>query len=440
MNTPHLANSLSRAEAHLTAGRHVAARREYEAIAAKFPQCTEAHFQLAVILHDQNDLDGAVRHLRKLLELQPDLAEVHYNLGTLLSRLGRRDDALAALAKCIALRPEMAEAHNNLGILLRDQGELDRASESFQQAVTLQPDFVAALVNLGTTLTRCRRGAQATEFCRRACELQPELADAHLAYGLALEQADQPELSVRHLEEAVRLKPEKVEWRFHLAASKGIAPPPIAPAEYVASLFDAYAAKFDEHLRGRLRYQTPELILSAVRSCSAERRSDVLDLGCGTGLCGELFRPLADRLTGIDLSAEMIHAAEKRGCYDELRVQSIAECLTGSMDAFDLILSSDVFIYIGDLSESFSLVATALRTGGLIAYSVEAAEEVPGAVHPTAGYRLSSTRRYVHSLNYLRELALRSGLVERSVALKDLRYQAGSAVKGWIVVLEKPRA
>ena len=33
---------------------------------------------------------------------------------------------------------------------------------------------------------------------------------------------------------------------------------------------------------------------------------DVLDLGCGTGLCGPLLRPYARALAGVDLSPQML--------------------------------------------------------------------------------------------------------------------------------------
>ena len=123
MTSPNLVKWLARAEAHLAAGRHNAARREFAAVAAKFPTCTEANFQLAVILHDQDDLNGAVRHFRKLLDLKPDLAEVQYNLGTLLSRMGRRDEA----RRCeqIEVRAEFAPGGGALKWALRRVGPDD---------------------------------------------------------------------------------------------------------------------------------------------------------------------------------------------------------------------------------------------------------------------------------------------------------------------------
>ncbi len=428
---------LSRAELHLTGGRRQQAKSAYQQILSKHPKSTEAHFQLAILLHDDGDLEGAVRHFQHLLRLSPNLAEVHYNLGTMLASLGRKQEAAESFRKSVELQPSMAEAHNNLGIALRDLGDIEGATESFETAIRHAPRFVSALLNLGSTLIKCRRPERAVEVCRCACELNPELADAHMALGLALELAGQNEESANCLREAIRLKPESAEWQFHLAASNGHAGPSIAPAEYVASLFDAYAARFDEHLRGSLHYQIPELILNAVHAAAPDRRFDILDLGCGTGLCGALFRPVANRLFGIDLSPEMIRAASSRGIYSELRVSDIVNSLASCTAEFDLILAADVFIYVGDLRETFRLTSVALRPDGLFAFSVEAAEESPHGNTSVDGYHLNPSRRFSHTLGYVRQLAAQHGLAEVSAELATLRTQAGSDVLGWIVVLTR---
>ena len=46
----------------------------------------------------------------------------------------------------------------------------------------------------------------------------------------------------------------------------------------------------------------------------------VMDAGCGTGLCGPLFKNLSSHLAGIDLSQRMIDRARDRRIYDHLEV------------------------------------------------------------------------------------------------------------------------
>lgn len=46
---------------------------------------------------------------------------------------------------------------------------------------------------------------------------------------------------------------------------------------------------------------------------------DVLDLGCGRGVMGSQLQPLANYMTGVDLSEEAIKHATRSGSYDEIK-------------------------------------------------------------------------------------------------------------------------
>lgn len=87
-------------------------------------------------------------------------------------------------------------------------------------------------------------------------------------------------------------------------------------ADYVRSVFDQYAAKFDDALAA-LAYTAPELLAQSVAEvCRTQNRAahfaTMLDLGCGTGLSGAAFRPLVDWLEGVDLSPGMVALARRK--------------------------------------------------------------------------------------------------------------------------------
>ncbi len=431
MSSPSQRRLLDQAELHVRAGRVKRAAAIYQQILRQVPGSTEALFALAVLLHDQGELEAAARRLRELLKYRPDLAEVHFNLATILNFLGRRDEAIAAFTQAVELQPALAEAHNNLGIAYREQGLLEQALSSFEQAVRHAPDSLAALVNYGTALAKCRRIDEAVDVCRRAHQCHPESAEAHYALGIALEQSNRTDEALRHLTEAVRLRPDATEWQYHLAACQGstATAPAAAPAAYVTSLFDAYAARFDEHLVSSLNYRTPQHIWTAVQQLQRGPFKRALDLGCGTGLCGEIFRTVAGCLIGVDLSSEMIAVARHRNVYEKLYVAGIIEFLADQIAAFDLILAADVFVYVGDLNETFRRVSEALSPAGLFAFSVEA--------NSGTTWMLGPTRRYSHGLPYLTQLAAMHNFAERIVLAVVLRVDNGEDVQGWVIVLEK---
>lgn len=46
---------------------------------------------------------------------------------------------------------------------------------------------------------------------------------------------------------------------------------------------------------------------------------DILDLGCGRGVMGSQLQPLANYMTGVDLSEEAIKHATRLGSYDDIK-------------------------------------------------------------------------------------------------------------------------
>jgi len=99
-------------------------------------------------------------------------------------------------------------------------------------------------------------------------------------------------------------------------------------SDYVSRLFDYYAPTFEEHLTERLHYQGPEVLGRALRQATegAATNVDVIDLGCGTGLCGIEFRAIARRLIGIDLSQKMLDLAAKRNAMTNWSAGTSPKC------------------------------------------------------------------------------------------------------------------
>jgi predicted TPR repeat methyltransferase len=160
---------------------------------------------------------------------------------------------------------------------------------------------------------------------------------------------------------------------------------------------------------------------------------DVLDAGCGTGLCGPLLRPYAQRLVGVDLSPAMLQRAELRACYDSLAPADLPAYLEEALQQFDLIAAADVLCYFGDLSPVLTAVGTALRPGGHFAFTVEHLQE-----DEAAGLRLNRHGRYSHTAGHVAAAAGAAGL---SVVRSDgavLRMEAGEPVAGLVVLLRRP--
>ena len=72
-------------------------------------------------------------------------------------------------------------------------------------------------------------------------------------------------------------------------------------------------ADYDARMIGQLGYAAPQILRDLAEMVMPGREQlAILDLGCGTGLAGAVFKPLAARLDGVDLSPAMIEKARAR--------------------------------------------------------------------------------------------------------------------------------
>ena len=265
---------------------------------------------------------------------------------------------------------------------------------------------------------------------KRAVELAPDQPRrwydlAELAYQLGRRDEARADY-----EKYLELEPDDAEIQHLLVALRNEPPPPRVPDKAIQQMYDQFAATFEANLIGDLKYRGPEGLLQAMQGVIGERRQfTILDIGCGSGLAGVCFKPLAAGLVGIDLSSEMLALARARDIYDRLEVSEITEWLTRSTETFDLIISCDCLIYFGDLAQVVKPAARLLRPGGILGITLERGDR-----HP---YHLTDSGRYAHHAEHVREVAAESKLNVARLEEGFLRTEYGVDVMGLYVVLEK---
>jgi predicted TPR repeat methyltransferase len=449
--------------------RHEQAAGAYRRAAALQPEFPAAFLNLGNALRNLGKWGEAVDAYQNAVRLKPDFAAAHHALGTALREAGRAAEAIDSYRRALELAPSSAaDVFNDLGLAFARQGDIRRAEVHFRRAVELQPHSPRPLRNLGQLLLRTGQSAAAAEALAALVRLEPGSADAHHELGTALAQSGRLDEAVTHLRRAValrpdhataqcnlgvaleekgdvagaatafaaarRLRPDSPVIAYHHAAlaGRGADAPPACPPQYLVELFDGYADRFDEHLVKRLNYRGPELLRDAVAAVTSRTDLNVIDLGCGTGLCGVLFRPVAAHLVGVDLSPRMIEKSRERNVYDELVRADVVEALQSRAATADVILAADVFIYIGDLAAVFRAAADALRPGGLLAFTIEVIDDAAG------DFVLRPTRRYAQSAAYIRRLATAVGLEEVSATPAVLRAGEQAGVDGLVFVLARP--
>lgn len=419
----------------LYAGAPAEAAVAFRAACTADPSSGEAWAALADCAADAGDAVAAATAYGRAAALDETVWPWRLGHAGALHRAGRSADALSAFQTLAGERPDAAAVRLGLGRALRDLGRAEEALAEFREAVALRPDDREAALDLASLLVDCGDALAAVELLQPLARRMPGDSDLHHRIGRAWIALREPDKALTALRRARDLDPEDRAGSAVLIAGLEAGEGTDLSAAYVRALFDRYADRFDRDLLGKLGYAAPDLLRGAVDRLGGGSGLRILDLGCGTGLAGVTFRPLARHLAGVDLSPRMVDKARARTLYDDLQVGDIVAAMDAAAAAWDLLVAADVLVYIGDLDPVFRSAARALADGGRFAATVEQmAEQLDDGGN---GFALGPARRYAHTESYLRARAAAAGLTVRLLEPCTPRREKGVGVPGLLFVLEK---
>jgi predicted TPR repeat methyltransferase len=456
-----------------TTGDYQGAAADFRLVADAAPHEPVVWNNLALALIALKDREAAVVVLHRSLDLDPAQPVVRNSLANTLLWLERFAEAEAVCATSLAANPADGQAWQICGLARAQREDFTGAAEALSQAIAHDGQSADLCLNLGLALLRCGRFAAAAANLHIATRLAPgegqvlevrqlcdflvaavacDLEQARAAYPLGeldnpatldrvyktallyLDWCGLPQAAATVAQDWTARRPDNGEAQFLLGAALSHNTPR-QPADVVAQHFDAIAHDFDDRLARRLDYQGPQQIAamlsggpSGANGLGDARDLDVLDLGCGTGLCGPVLRPYARRLEGVDLSRAMLARAEAGGAYDHLEAGDLLDALTRETGCWDLLVAADALPYLGDLSGLMDGVHDALRSGGWFAFTTENGEG--------DGYLLKGAGRYAHAPLYVVGLVRgRFEAIEAHTA--PLRRDGGKVVEGGFYLLRK---
>lgn len=330
------------------------------------------------------------------------------------------------------------------------KGQLDEALTLYLQALRLNPrtpvaaDLISAILRthfeLALTLMKVGRNKEAILSFQRVLAIQPDESVVHAYLSRLFISGDDLHQATLHLRHYLRLVPEDHIGARMLLAYTGAEAIPDRPAQsYIERFYDNYADSYDQKLVNGLQYQAPQIILAALQKHCPENvahdtidpdKVDILDLGCGTGLCGQALQPMARRLDGVDLSPQMLAKAHQRNIYTALEVADIYPFMEKKAGCYDVIVAAGLFEHIGDPRHVFTAAFRALKDRGIFIFTAED--------NPTQELGVNSSAYYTHSQTYLAERATQSGFNVKALEPTVLWVENGTPVHGLCVVLSKP--
>jgi predicted TPR repeat methyltransferase len=431
------------------------------------PSHTEALSNLGRALAQQGRNDESVDTMRQALAINPGHRQARIGLVNALTQLQRYEDAEENCGLLLDGSQMDAEALTLLGNIRKAKGDPGRALEKFEQALRVDPGNVSALMNKGLVLRALGRDEEALSSFTHASRLAPGNAMVWFIRGMTHIGLNLLEHAAEDLEHAFRLNPGDVDAggqlanvyrhlrrlpesievsrkilavdpgnsraRFYLEAfgggRDGNSSPQRIPRQVAEAAYSQsdVGKNFEASLKGGLEYRAPDVLNDAVRKhCGGEESSlDILEIGCGTGLCGSRFADIARTLVGTDLSPSMLEVAREKDAYTDLYVADLVDVLSCNPGKFDLVIAMDVLCYFGNLGEIFRKCRDTLRANGVFAFSVERPDgDEPWQLHPYG--------HFVHSLAHIRQVADAAGFREEFVKEMVLRREALEPRTGYI--------
>jgi Tfp pilus assembly protein PilF len=137
----------------------------------------------------------------------PPNAKQEFNRG--LDRLSHEDveGAIQHLKKAVELAPQFVEAWNNLGSIAYRSRQLEKAEEYFREALEQDPNAYYPLVNLGGTLLSLKRYEESLPINARAVKQKPRDPLAQSQLGQSYFFLGQLDAAESHLKQAKSLDP-----------------------------------------------------------------------------------------------------------------------------------------------------------------------------------------------------------------------------------------
>lgn len=422
---------------------------------------TKAREQIA-----KGDLKNAALTLNKANAQWPQDPRVFMLGGLLAEKAGNIKGAFEALRKSVALAPDWGPGLLELALLLARQNQFKEAVETAEKVALIEPSNLQVLAGVVDIAHRAGHSEMAIRHLRRGLELVPgdvmlrrllardlsELGqhEESLALWGALvdENPQDPQSLVGRVQACIaagkptdadkdaaallKLAPGDAVYQYYAQVTRGETPAQ-QPAELMRPLFDGMAEFYDMHMVRSLKYQLPKQVADKILARHPDKKINVLDLGCGTGLLGVCLGRLDGALIGVDLSMKMVEQAARHNVYDRFHTVNLHDALRETPDGlYQVIAALDVFIYAGDLTEAIPNAFRVLAADGVLIFSCETAPEAgPDLVLLPAG-------RYAHKLSHIQSICKAAGFAAVEVEETVLRHENHLLVQGFVVTAHKP--
>lgn len=438
------------------------------------PQSLTVILNLSTIYYELKKYEQAKLFAEKALAVKEDNFSAMMNLGNVCYARGNFKEALFYYEKMYELNPNSYNAIVNIANTTYNLGQYLRAIEFAQLAIAKRPTHADPYIIVGNCYAELMKTEDAAGYLKKAAEIEPNSdwlcnsiaalyqkagnwkqslvyawkaivlkgnkisADDHINFGYMLYEAEdsgQKELLEHYMTRWEEMFADSPIVNYICSALRHEQDVTTTDLTYVKRLFDGFADSFDEILT-ELDYQVPQYIAELLKDTLKTKlfkKRQILDLGCGTGLCGEALKAYFpnEEFYGVDISEKMLSEAGRKNIYKKLYADDILSFLSNNNELYHTVTAGDVFTYIGDLKPLFREIAGKVKFGGLLCFSISK------NIYNQNNYYLSSSGRFAHSIAYIHRLLKYCGFEIIKQEEHILRREGVHNVEGYIVLARK---
>ena len=384
---------------------------------------SELHNILGIIHLKKNQDNDAVNYFKKAIKLQKNLIHPYINISLIYRRQKLLDKALKYINYALEIDVNNEIIHINRGNILKDLEQYHDSKESYLNAIKINCNIPEAYNNLGTVLEKLSEFDQAIKNYEKSIKLNNSFVPGYRNLIRLFDDLDNYVLAIKYIEKLLLLQPDDDSLRHKLSALKeeNVS---LYDQTYARTLHNSKAEKFENHLINNLNYNAPNQLKELFDKSLKEKGvfKNAIDIGCGTGLSGFPFYKKIENFVGIDLSENMLTIAKKKNIYNRLVNGDANSALKNEKKIYDLIISVDTFIYIGNLETIFENIKKISITESFFIFTTEH--------YYGDKFKLNKSGRYSHSYDYIKKILDINSFKILNFEESNLRKEKGKWING----------
>jgi len=133
--------------------------------------------------YKRGDLDKAIYGFKKAIEYDNNYFLAYFQLGVIERKMGNTDQAMDYFNKVLDINPDHYKTWYTIGALKESENQLDSALANYNRAIEINPGFIKPYASIGNIYTLMEDYDSAKDKLLTAIQIDPKYPNAYIALG-----------------------------------------------------------------------------------------------------------------------------------------------------------------------------------------------------------------------------------------------------------------